>query len=314
MIDSDKDNNRNDRKTAKKSNARAVISFDYAAKQLLRNKADYVILEGFLSELLMRQIKIKGIPESESNRKTADSKQNQVDILVEDENNELMIIEIQFKQEMDFLQRMLYYSSQRIVENMHKKMPYSKVRKIYSINILYFKLGESDDYVYHGKTDFIGLHTNSILHLSELQRSTFGKEEAGDLYPEYYLLNVGIFDNIAKSALDEWIYYLKNDEVLDHFTAKGLPEVREKLAYDKLSPEEQRRYDKECRNKLSWDSVIETVKGEARLAFGKIIEDKDKEIEEKDKALESKDKALEDLKRRIAELENGKQKRTHYQP
>ena len=37
---------------------RNMISFDWAMERLLRNKADFGILEGFLSELLRRDITI----------------------------------------------------------------------------------------------------------------------------------------------------------------------------------------------------------------------------------------------------------------
>jgi hypothetical protein len=47
---------------------RILLSFDWAVKRLPRNKANYVILESFLSELLKRTIKIKQLLDSESNK------------------------------------------------------------------------------------------------------------------------------------------------------------------------------------------------------------------------------------------------------
>ncbi len=44
------------------------IRFDWAIKRLLRNKANFVVLEGFLSELLKFDVRIQEILESESNR------------------------------------------------------------------------------------------------------------------------------------------------------------------------------------------------------------------------------------------------------
>jgi hypothetical protein len=61
------------------------IRFDWMIKRLLRNKKSYVVLEGFLSVLLDRQIKINQILESESNHEGEDQKFNRVDLLVEDE-------------------------------------------------------------------------------------------------------------------------------------------------------------------------------------------------------------------------------------
>ena len=58
-----------------------LISFDWAIKRLLRNKANFVVLEGFLSELLFDDIKIEQILESEANQETVDDKFNRVDIL-----------------------------------------------------------------------------------------------------------------------------------------------------------------------------------------------------------------------------------------
>ena len=49
------------------------IRFDWAIKRLLRNKADYTVLEGFLSVLLNDGIKIKNIKESESNKAISDA-------------------------------------------------------------------------------------------------------------------------------------------------------------------------------------------------------------------------------------------------
>jgi len=39
-------------------NTRKLVSFDWALKRLLRSKANYEVLEGFLSELLKGDIEI----------------------------------------------------------------------------------------------------------------------------------------------------------------------------------------------------------------------------------------------------------------
>ena len=67
------------------------VSFDWAIKRLLRNKADYCIVEGLLTVLLGKQIRINSLLESEGNKETEEDKFNRVDILAEDETGELMI-------------------------------------------------------------------------------------------------------------------------------------------------------------------------------------------------------------------------------
>ena len=47
---------------------RKLITFDWAIKRLLRSKANFGILEGFLSELLKEDITILDVLDSESNK------------------------------------------------------------------------------------------------------------------------------------------------------------------------------------------------------------------------------------------------------
>ncbi|MCI5143603.1 MAG: Rpn family recombination-promoting nuclease/putative transposase [Candidatus Electrothrix sp. ATG1] len=137
---------------------RKLISFDWAMKKLLRSKANFEILEGFLSELLMEDVTILELLESESNQEDVRDKFNRVDLKVKNKKEEILIIEVQYEREFDYLQRILFGTSKVITEHLHKKEPYSKVAKVISINILYFDLGHGEDYIYHGTTSFRGLH------------------------------------------------------------------------------------------------------------------------------------------------------------
>ncbi|MDR0307447.1 MAG: Rpn family recombination-promoting nuclease/putative transposase [Chitinispirillales bacterium] len=219
-----------------------LIRFDWAIKRLLRNKADYTVLEGFLSVLLNDDIKIINIKESEGNQEHALDKFNRVDMLVENAKGELLIIELQNSAEVDYYLRMLYGVSKAITEHITLSDGYHKVRKVYHINILYFDMGDGSDYVYHGITEYRGIHNDSVLQLTEKQKKFFAKGNVKDLYPEYYILCVNEFDNVAKDSLDEWIYYLKNTEIPENFTARGLKEAREKLVYDSMTEEEKSAY------------------------------------------------------------------------
>ena len=72
--------------------AKKLVRFDWAIKRLLRNKANFDILEGFLSELLHEDYKITQILESNGNKDTGNDKFNRVDILVENQKDELVIV------------------------------------------------------------------------------------------------------------------------------------------------------------------------------------------------------------------------------
>jgi predicted transposase/invertase (TIGR01784 family) len=220
------------------------IRFDWAMKRLLRNKADHKVLEGFLSELLREDILIKEPLEAEGNQDFPDNKFNRVDILVENTKGELFIIEMQNSSEPDYLLRMLYGTSRVITNHIQLGEAYINVRKVFSINIVYFELGQGQDYVYHGKGEFLGIHQQDVLELTARQKEYFGKDTISALYPEYYIIKVNDFDNVAKDTLDEWIYYFKNNVILDTFKAKGLPEARKVLIEDNMSPEEYEAYRK----------------------------------------------------------------------
>ncbi len=224
--------------------SKKLIRFDWAIKRLLRNKANFVVLEGFLSELLFDNIKIEQIIESESNQYYADEKYNRVDILTQNSKKELIIIEIQSTYEIDYFHRMAYGVSKSISENLKLGQRFSEIKKVISINIVYFDLGQGEDYIYKGVTDFKGLHQNDLLGLSEKHKQSFLKENISDIFPEYYLLKVNQFNDIAKDTLDEWIYFLKNSEVKDSFKAKGLKEANEVLDIMRLQVEDRYGYNR----------------------------------------------------------------------
>jgi len=222
-----------------------LIRFDWALKRLLRNKADYAVLEGLLSVLLKEKIKIVSIKESESNQEHPDDKYNRVDMVVEDSRANLLIIELQINNQLNYFLRMLYGVSKSITDHMKLGDSYDKVRKVYQINIVYFKIGEGKDYVYHGGTEFRGIHSGELLHLTGKQKEYFQHYKATvmDLFPEYFLLCVEQFDVVAKNSLDQWMYYLKNDAIPDNFDAPGLPEARKLLLLDSLTKKEKLDYE-----------------------------------------------------------------------
>ncbi|MEK7432764.1 MAG: Rpn family recombination-promoting nuclease/putative transposase [Cyanobacteriota bacterium] len=219
-----------------------LIRFDWAIKNILRDKSNFVILEGFLSELLKEEVKIIEIIESESNKGSNEEKLNRVDLIVKLQKGEFVIIEIQNQVEYDYLQRILYGVSKTISENLKIGKAYKSIKKVISVSIVYFDLGYGTDYVYHGTTNFVGIHNQDKLELSPKQKKLFKKEEAKDVFPEYYILKVENFDKKTKDGLDEWIYFLKTDEIMETFKAKGLKEAKKKLDVLKMNKEERAGY------------------------------------------------------------------------
>jgi hypothetical protein len=134
------------------------------------------------------------------------------------------------------------------------------------INIVYFGLGQGEDYVYEYRGEFIGLRKNDVLRPTSLQKQSFKVEKVSDIFPKYYILKVNNFNDVAQDTLDEWIYFLKNSEVKDTFKAKGLDKAKEKLRYENLTDEEKKMYDRSVENRRIEMSVEYTRELEAKQA------------------------------------------------
>ncbi len=189
------------------------IRFDWAAKKILRSKANFGILEGFLSELFGEDVKIKSLLSEEGNKENHDDKSNRVDILIENTKGEIIIVEIQNTRELDYLFRVLFGASKAITEYMKEGSPYRMVKKVITISIVYFNFGQGKDYLYKGQTKFEGVNQHDIFELSDEQKRLFNKETVSDIFPFHYLIRVNQFDDIARNTIDEWIYFFKNSEI-----------------------------------------------------------------------------------------------------
>jgi predicted transposase/invertase (TIGR01784 family) len=257
--------------------AKKLVRFDWAMKKMLRHKANFDILEGFLSELLGEEIKIKQILDSESNKETEDDKFNRVDILVENSKNELVIIEVQNSKEYDYFHRMLFGTSKAITEHIKEGQPYAEIKKVISITIAYFDLGQGKDYVYHGTTVFKGIHKHDILTLAEKQIELYRKNNIHEIFPEYWVIKVGKFGNRVKDKLDEWIYFFKNAEIKTDFSAKGLKEASERLDEMKLNEKDAKEYKKYLKNLRDIASEQHTKMADAQDLIKKGEENKEAE-------------------------------------
>ncbi len=223
--------------------SRKLVSFDWAVKRLLRSKVNFGVLEGFLSELLKDDIQIQEVLESESNKDFREQHLTRVDLLVKNRDGMLVIIEVQADRQDDYLHRILYGVSRCVVDNLPEGVSYDQIRKVISVSVVYFNLGSGGDYVYHGTTQFTGLHLRDELCLDDEQKRAYGVQTPAGIYPEYYLLKINNFNDIAKDGLDEWIYFLKNESIEPEFRAKGLSEASERLSILKLDDQQRREYE-----------------------------------------------------------------------
>ena len=240
------------------------IRFDWAVKRMLRDKANFAVLEGLVTVLIGMPIKILEILESEGNQENATDKFNRVDIKAKTEQGEIIIVEVQLTRQLYYLQRMLYGVSKAITEHIEIGDKYDKVKKVYSINILYFDLGQGDDYLYHGKTVFKGVHTGDLLKVNTREQDEIKMRVPEDVFPEYFIIRINNFNDVATTPIEEWIDYLKNGRIKEDTATPGLQEARKKLQYISMNEKERHAYEAHMDDIMVQNDVLDTAKMEGR--------------------------------------------------
>lgn len=242
------------------------VRFDWAIKRLLRQKANFGVLEGFLTVFIGEPIRIVEILESEGNQLSADDKFNRVDIKAINSKGEVIIIEVQNTRELYYLERVLYGVAKAITEHISMGDAYSNVKKVYSISILYFDIGEGKDYLYHGSSHFIGVHTGDELVVNTKDRDAIVRRLPSEIFPEYIIIRVNEFefDKACVTPLSEWMRYLKEGVISPDTKAPGLGEVRKKLTYWSMSDSDRQAYEKHMDAMAIQMDVLDTAKTEGR--------------------------------------------------
>ena len=251
-----------------------VIRFDWAAKNILRDKASFVILEGFLTALLDEKVTIVELLESESNRQRRTAKSNRVDIKAENSKGEIFLIEIQQSSETDYLERIVFSTAKTITEHIDMGIDYTQVKKVYSVNIVYFNLGEGSDYLYHGQSELRGVNTGDTLRMSGKASKGLRMVNPKNVFPEYYILRVKKFDDEhPTTALGEWMRYFKWGYIDPETTVPGLREARERLNVLNLSEQDRKRYEYDVYDSIYEEDIVDTARFEGReegLAEGRV--------------------------------------------
>lgn len=241
------------------------VRFDWAIKRLLCQKANFDVLEGFLTVFLGEKVTILEILESESNQLSAEDKFNRVDIKARNSKDEIIIIEIQNTRELYYLERILYGVAKAITEHISLGETYYKVKKIYSISVLYFDIGKGNDYLYYGQNHFVGVHTGDHLQVNVKERDAIVSRMPAEIFPEYVLIRVNEFDKVAVTPLEEWMKYLKDGTIRPDTTAPGLSEAREKLKYFSMPPKERMAYDEHLSAVMIQNDVLDSAKLEGKI-------------------------------------------------
>ena len=174
-------------------------------------------------------------------------------------------MEVQNTRELYYLERILYGVAKAITEHIDLGGIYANVKKVYSISILYFDIGQGNDYLYHGQNTFLGVHTGDCLKVTTKEQGAIIRKLPAEIFPEYFLIRVNEFNKVALSPIEEWMSYLKNGKIKPDTKTLGSSEAREKLKYYSMSPKERRVYDEHLSTIMIQNDVLDSAKLEGSL-------------------------------------------------
>jgi predicted transposase/invertase (TIGR01784 family) len=223
-----------------------LISFDYAIKYLLKDKGDYEIVEGFISALLTSEgykpIKIRALLDGESNKESKHLKRSIADVIVEDEQGNNYIVEIDRAYTDLFLQKAVFNTSRLIVDNLGANQDYLQIKKVFHINLLYFPFENTKAPLHHGKVIFHEIDNKHPIdiHLVDRGMKMF---DAHNIFPEYFLISIPLFNDVIREEIDEWLYLMKHSEVKDDFKSPYMKKAAERLSILTMSNHEREVYD-----------------------------------------------------------------------
>ena len=235
------------------SEERTLMSFDWALKSILRQKDNFDILEGFLSDLMNEQIEILNLLESESNQDDKLDKFNRVDLKAKDSTGREIIIEIQYDTEPDYIGRIYYGTCKTALENMKIGRRYADVKKIISVSIVYWKLLE-ESYLVKGSTEFKDLVNDKAIKIKREQ----------NIFAEYYFIQPKWFKDNVRNKIDDWVYLFKHSEVRDGATATNINKAQDKLNKLNMTPKERAAYDEYEFNKTINEGVLQVREDKGR--------------------------------------------------
>ena len=265
--------------------AKPLISFDYAIKYLLKDKGDYEIVEGFISALLISEgykpIKIRALLDGESNKEIKHLKRSIADVIVEDEQGNNYIVEIDRAYTDLFLQKAVFNTSRLIVDNLGANQDYLQIKKVFHINLLYFPFENTKAPLHHGKVIFHEIDNKHPIDIHLIDRG-MQMFDAHNIFPEYFLISIPLFDDVIKAEIDEWLYLMKHSEVKDDFKSPYMKKAAERLSILKMSNQEREVYDTYVMDSMKGrDYLISAeAKGKAEgISIGEARGEKKKAVE-----------------------------------
>ena len=208
---------KNNKIKVNKDNIKVKKLSDLFARYLFGRNGSEDLLEDLvnatLSDFNFEEVKDLEIIDPFNLSENIDLKESIIDVKAKTKDNKTVIIEFQLCGNMNFLDRIFYYISKNIVNELHEGEDYQEFQKIISINLLDFNLNFGDEGKPHRCFKLIDTENQNIsldyiqMHIIEVQR---------------------FIDILEKSTIEE----LKKNKLLTwmkFFTSNNLKDIEKEL-------------------------------------------------------------------------------------
>ncbi|AFB29030.1 RpnC/YadD family protein [Rickettsia rickettsii] len=103
---------------------------------------------------------------------------------------------------------------------------------------MYFPFDNMKAPLYHGKTIFREVDKKHPMKFSlgDMRGKIF---DLYNVFPEYVVISVPLFNDVIRDELDEWLYVVKHSEVKKDFKSPYMKKVAKRLDILKMTPKEQ---------------------------------------------------------------------------
>ena len=268
---------------------------DFVFKNIFGSPKHPKILISFLNAALkpknkITDVEIKG---TDLEKQFIDDKYSRLDVKATTNNNEIINIEIQLKNEYNMIQRSLYYLSKMYEEQLGEGEDYSKLNRTVCINILNFKYLKTEKF-------------HSAYRLKELESN----EELTDIIELHFIEIPKLSkDSDEKDMLMVWTEFLRDPESEKVRSLEmSIEEIREaKDELVRMSNDKEQREIYEMRAKILKDKVSALNEAE-RKGIEKGLEqgrEEGKEEGERNKAIEIAKNLLDVLNDETISLKTG---------
>ena len=244
------------RKNKNKENIEVKTLSDLFARYLLGKNGNEDLLENLvnatLSDFNFEEVKDLEIIDPFNLSENIDLKESIIDVKAKTKDNKTVIIEFQLCGNKNFVDRIFYYISKNIVNELHEGEDYQEVQKIISINLLDFNLDFGDEGKPHRCFKLIDTENQNIsldyiqMHLIEVQRfidilenSTIEELKNNKLLTWMKFFTSNNLENIEKElkeanpimtkAIEEYKRFTSDDKLMRAYAARDAFLVGQKM-------------------------------------------------------------------------------------